>query len=156
MSFEQGARRMPGFLKFVMVGAAVMGSVGLFMSVVLLGAVLYVPGPYTVNARGVSYEEFMTFAVPAIGAYLVMSVLTLRLAWGLRHERLWVRPLFVVIGISGVVVPMLLAYVSGLDMRRAMPSLLVCAGMIVVLWWQLYYDDDIVAYYASIEEERRL
>jgi hypothetical protein len=155
MRSEPQAKRMPTFLRIVMYGAAVMGTIGLLMSILLLGATLYFPGPYSVNARMVSYDEFMALAVPGIGAYLVMSVLTLRLSWGLRHERTWVRPLFLAIATSAVAAPTLMAYVSGVDLRAGMASLIICAGMLVVLWWQLYHDDDIVAYYAAIQDEQR-
>jgi hypothetical protein len=155
MSVEAVGPRKPPFLKIVMAGAALMGSFGALMSAVVLVGMTIVPGPYMINGRRASFDEFMGFAVPAVGSYFVMSVAALGLSWGLRHDRLWTRPLLLILAGCAVAVPLLLAFVSGLDPGRVMPTVLVCALMLVVLWWQLYYDDDILAYYAAVRERER-
>jgi hypothetical protein len=154
-SLERPRRRMPLFLKVVMVGAAVMGSLGALMTTLGLVAIAFVPGPYMVNGRRASPEEFVGFAIPALGSYFALSALAVTVAWGLRHGRPWVRPLMLGLGSGLLCVPMVLAFVSGLDLSQALPSLLVCAAMLVVLWWQLYFDDDIIAYYAALRDDAR-
>jgi hypothetical protein len=155
MSVEPRARRMPGFLKFLMVATAGMGTIGAILSALFLSATAVVPGPYMVNGRRVSFDEFMAFALPVLGGYFVMSVLMLAVSWGLRHERLWARPLTVGIAVASAVVPLAAAFLTGVSFRGTLAPVIGCLVMLVVLWWQLYYDDDIVAYYAAIQEHQR-
>jgi hypothetical protein len=155
MSFEARAGQMPGFLKFLMVASAGMGAIGAILSALFLSATAVVPGPYMVNGRRVSFEEFMAFALPVLGGYFVMSVLALAVSWGLRHERLWARPLLVGITVASALVPLAAAFLTGVSFRGTLFPMIVCLVMLVVFWWQLYYDDDIVAYYAALREEQR-
>ena len=146
-------RKMPLFLKIVMVAAAVMGSVGLAMSLFLLIAVGFFPGPYAVNDRRASYDEFMGFALPVLSFYVAMAAAAISVAWGLRHRRLWARPLLVILAVCTVVVPLVTAYATGVMFAGALQTVVVTLVMLVVLWWQLYYDDDIVAYYADLQAD---
>jgi hypothetical protein len=142
--------RMPTFLKIVMVGAAVVGPIGLLLSTISLLAIAFVPGPYMVNGRRASPDEFLAFAIPALASYFLICAATIAVARGLRRRRLWARPLIVAAGVALIGVPLLLVFLGGLPLlglRWIVPVL-----MIVVLWWQLYYDDDIVAYHASLRE----
>jgi hypothetical protein len=147
--------RKPGFLKIVMVAAGVVGAIGALFTGAVLASTAVLPGPYFVNGRPVSFDEFMAFAVPALGSYFVLSVTAMVLSRGLKNDRLWTRPALLTLASCMVVVPLLLAYVSGLDLRSVMPGVLMCIVMLVVLWWQLYYDDDIIAYYAAVQERER-
>jgi hypothetical protein len=123
---------------------------GLLFTTIALVGVAFVPGPYVVNGRSASPDEFVAFAVPALGSYLLMSFASLVLASGLRRRRRWARPLIVALGVAAIAVPFGLAFMSGVPLIGGLGRLLVTLLMLVVLWWQLYYDDDIVAYYASI------
>jgi hypothetical protein len=155
MTQERSRPRKPRFLTFIMVVAAILGTLGMVMSAFFLAATAFVPGPYTVNGRPASFDEFMAFAVPVLGWYLGVSTTAIALSYGLRHDRLWTRKLLLGLAICLVVAPLLIAYLSGLAMGSALPRVVVAFVMLIVLWWQLYYDDDVLAYYSAVRDMER-
>lgn len=153
MSFDAPRRRLPTFLKIVMVAAGAMGALGTVTTLGFIVATGFVPGPYTVNGQRASFGDFFAFAVPVLVGYLLISAGMMVLAWGLKRERLWARPLLLGLAGATVVVPLTMAIAMRMMLGVGLIRVLAPFVILVVLWWQLYFDDDIVAYYAALREE---
>jgi hypothetical protein len=146
---------MPGILKLFMVMCGLLGVFSALACLAFLVAVSAGSGPYMVQGAMVSREEFMAFAVPALGGQIVLGGFAAAAAWGLFRRRYWARPLLLGTALSSFLFSLLGGAVLGIPWRQVWLAMLTGGLASLFLWWVLYRRDDVADWFASLREDQR-
>lgn len=141
---------MPTLLRFVRVAGAPFAAGSILGSLAFVGAALAAPGPFTVRGEAVSREAFLALAMPLLGVFAALGVLALVVAWGLRRERRWARPLLFVLACGMGACSVAAGALGGMSAGELTRAGLGAALLVGALGFYLWRLERVVAWFDAL------